>query len=130
MFNPVIYVFLNKSLHMSVGKATAQGIHAGMLGAMGSDIEFQKVWHDSMHKTVIVLEARDQAHIKNIYGYLLMRGILAHEVIDEGVNEIDPHTTTALASNILDKDNEDIIKAFSTFKLYRDLHKITVEFEK
>jgi peptidyl-tRNA hydrolase len=130
MNNPVIYVFINKGLHMSAGKVAAQAIHAAMMGTIASDKAEQEAWGKAIHKTVIVLEARDEAHIKNIRQYLEDRDFDLSEIVDEGVNEIDPHVTTALASTIIEKDNEDVVKAFSTFNLYKDVVRATVEFER
>lgn len=133
MNNPVIYIFLNKSLHMTVGKAAAQAVHATMMANTHPNMindESRKAWKDATHKTVIVLESRDEAHMKNTVEYLVERGINVYYVIDEGVNEIDPHTTTAMATPILEKDDEKTIKAMSTFKLYREVARFTMEFER
>lgn len=128
--NPVIYIFLNKSLGMSVGKAAAQAAHAAVFAAAESDESKQQLWRINPHKTIIVLEARDEAHIRNISTYLQQRGIHTNMIVDEGVNEIDPHTITALSSGILDKNNEHISLSFSTFKLYKDPIKFTVEVDR
>jgi peptidyl-tRNA hydrolase len=128
--NPVIYVFLNKSLQMTAGKASAQAAHAAVFSIIESDESKQQLWRINPHKTIIVLEARDEAHIRNITTYLSQRGIYTNMVVDEGVNEIDPHTVTALSTNILDKNNEHISQSMSTFSLYRDTVKINLQFEK
>lgn len=130
MKNPVIYVFVNKGLHMTTGKVAAQVTHATMRSAIMSAKERLDQWDISIHKTVIVLEARDEIHMRSISRYMFERGFRFHEIIDEGVNEIDPHTVTAAASDILDKDDELVIQAFSTFNLYRDTVKINLEFER
>lgn len=131
MYNPVIYVFLNKSLHMSVGKASAQTAHAVAMSFMQiNDIKHVAKWIASPHRTVIVLEARDEAHMRNIKDYLHERVIPTSMIIDEGVNEIDPHVPTALSTRILNKDDEFVTKALSSFSLYRDIVKTTVEFER
>ena len=115
---------------MSVGKASAQAAHAAVIATINSSEKGRQVWLKSIHKTIIVLEARDDNHIIKLKQYLSDRGIRLHEIIDEGVNEIDPHTTTALASNILDKEAVEVIQAFSTFNLFREVIKINLEFEK
>jgi len=120
MKNPVIYVFLNKSLEMSTGKAASQAAHAAAQSIanndnMGDNIE----WATAIHKTVIVLQARDEAHLRNIQDYLAQRTIKSQLVIDEGVNEIPSHTITALVTPIMEK-NEDADKLMSTFALYND----------
>lgn len=124
MIDPVVYIFLNKSLHMSIGKAAAQAAHAAILVSGSID-----QWEKSMHRTIIILEARDERHIRAIEEYLDERGFNTHKVIDEGVNEIDPHTVTALSTEVLEKNEEDVVKAFSSFKLYKEIVKHTLEFE-
>lgn len=129
MNNPVVYVFLNKSLSMSVGKAAAQAVHAAM--EVGRVLEnFPDTWTNVARRTVIVLEARDENHMRNIQDFLFDRGFDTHRIIDEGVNEIDPHTWTALATEVLEKDDQKVIDAFGSFKLYRDKVKLTIELEK
>lgn len=125
--NPVIYIFLNKSLGMSVGKAAAQAAHAAVFAAADSDESKQQLWRVSPHKTIIVLEARDEDHLRNIEKYLRQRDFVANMIVDEGVNEIDPHTITALSSEILDKNDERVSLTFSSFSLYKDLIKFSVE---
>lgn len=128
MYSPVRYVFLNKSLGMTVGKASAQAVHAATMALIELDDNVhQAKWVASPHRTVIVLEARDEAHMRNIKEYLSERDVPTVTIIDEGVNEIDPHTWTALATRIMNKDAEDTIKALSTFNLYRDNIKVTLE---
>lgn len=129
-FNPVMYIFLNKSLGMSTGKASAQVAHAAVMGTLHSSLQIQGIWNKSMHRTIIVLAARDDQHILNIQDYLSERKIESWAVIDEGVNEIDPHVRTALATTILDKDNEDVEKALSSFSLYRDTIRVTMEIDR
>lgn len=125
--SPVIYIFLNKSLGMSAGKAAAQAAHAAVFATSESGESERNLWRVSPHKTIIVLEARDEAHIKNIRTYLDQRGIRTNMIIDEGVNEIDPHTITALSSSIVDKNSDNIKLSFSTFSLYRDMIEFSVK---
>lgn len=128
--SPVIYIFINKSLGMSIGKAAAQSAHAAVFSAAESDKSRRKLWLNSPHKTIIVLEARDENHIRNISKYLLQRNFISNTIIDEGMNEIDPHTITALSSLILDKNDESVALTFSSFKLYKDLIKFSVELDR
>lgn len=113
---------------MTAGKASAQAVHAAMMSliSLNNDTYMSK-WVASPHRTVIVLEARDADHINNIHDYLAERDIPTWKIIDEGVNEIDPHIPTALATRIMNKDSEKTIKAMSSFKLYHDAVKVTVE---
>lgn len=131
MNRPVIYVFLNKSLQMSVGKASAQVAHAVMMANVDIiDDKQRQEWKMAVHRTVIVLEARDEQHMRNISSYLVERAYAVHYIIDEGVNEILPHTVTAMATSVLDKDSEDVEKAFSSFSLYRDVIKVKLEIDR
>lgn len=124
---PIMYVFLNKSLNMSVGKAAAQAVHAANRAMIEAHDSSKRFWKNAVHQTVIILEARDSEHIRNIQDYLKERKFKTFLVIDEGVNEIDPHVPTALATTILDKDDESVKAALSTFNLYRDIVKLTLE---
>lgn len=126
---PVIYVFLNKELHMSVGKAAAQAAHAAVrtaTGSISSELRL-KQWVEAAHRYIIVLEARDSNHMTNIQTYLNDRGICTKLIIDEGANETEPHVMTALATQILDKDAPHIQQTFSTFHTYHDDIKVTLE---
>lgn len=123
--NPVVYVFVNKGLHMSAGKVAAQACHAV------SEIPFQAArWWDEPHRTMLIMEARDEQHIRNIREYLKKRKILCFSVVDEGVNETESHVLTALATEVLDKDDAEVQKVMSTFKLYRDPIKVTMEIDR
>lgn len=73
------------------------------------------------------MEARDQQHLENIMAYLGERSIETYPVIDEGVNETDPHVMTAVATQIVDKDLPDVVDIFSTFKTYRDNYRVVLE---
>lgn len=120
MRKPTIYIFMNKQLGMSAGKLAAQAAHAVALVPVG------KEWQ-APHRTILVMQARDEAHIRNIAKYLAQRGVTAYEVIDEGVNEIEPHVVTALATQVVDKADERNGDIFSTFELYRDRVRLNVE---
>lgn len=128
MTKPVIYIFLNKSLHMSVGKAASQAAHAVAMAILGSCNASQpSEWELLPHRYIIVLEARDEDHMVNISKYLGQRNVLTYEIIDEGANETDPHTLTALATEILDKDDPKVEQTLSTFSTYHDDIRVTLE---
>lgn len=115
---PFCYVFLNKSLKMSVGKASAQTAHAILQLMYKTESNNIEKW--SLHRrTVIVLEARDDAHMRNIKDYLDERGLTASMVIDEGVNEIPPFSITAMAVELVNKNDDRIKEIFQEFKLYK-----------
>lgn len=130
MTKPVIYVFVNKGLHMSTGKLSSQVGHAVMEVAARATTEEMQAWVSAPHRYMVILEARSESHLRNIEKYLEERGYGGWGVVDEGANEIDPHTITAMATTILDKDDEKVQLAFSTFKTYRDMVKISLEFER
>ena len=125
--NPVVYIFLNKELQMSTGKACAQASHAVAMSLIKTSVKQKDNWLKSPHRTIIILEARNEEHIKNIKQYLLEREIKTSAIIDEGVNEIDPHVYTALATEVLNKDDEFVSLALSSFKLYSDIIRFNVE---
>lgn len=127
--NPVVYVFLNKELHMSSGKAAAQAAHAVMLSVIGGKKFPAKYWIESPHRYMIVLEARDEEHMKDISMYLAERNIKTFGQIDEGSTEVPAHSLTAMATPILARTDR-IKQIFSTFDLYRDKVKITLEMDK
>lgn len=128
--NPVIYVFVNKSLGMTAGKLAAQAAHAAAMSMAEENNENRMHWMADIHKTILVMEARDEQHLNNIDDYLIDRGVKPIKIIDEGVNEIDAHTITALATNVLNKDNEQVQQTMSTFKLYRDTIRIKLEIDR
>jgi len=130
MNNPVIYVFLNKDLHMTTGKASAQVAHAVVLSMIESAAFDGPAWKEAAHRKIVVLEARDGDHLQNIDYYLKERKFETSLVIDEGANEIDGYVETAMATRILDLDDERVRKVFDTFKSYRDLVNITTTFER
>lgn len=113
--NTIQYIVVNKDLKMSAGKAMAQVAHAVSLVSKPKDI---KKYNAAKQRTVIVLEGTaDQ--IENLGLYLFERGIHAEYVIDEGVNEIPTMSTTALATEQLDADDEDTRFLFFGFDLYK-----------
>ena len=123
MRRPTVYIFVNKELQMSPGKMAAQAAHAMSRVPM---LRSQAVWLRP-HQTVLVMQARDEQHLNNIEAYLQERSIETYKVIDEGVNEIDPHVATAMATQVVDKDLEDIQDTFSTFKTYREKYRLILE---
>jgi peptidyl-tRNA hydrolase len=112
MNNPVIYIVINGELKMSPGKAAAQAVHASMTLGINSVAEFAT----QQKRTVIVLEAKNAEQIKNLQEYLDISDIDADYYIDEGVNEVDAYSVTALAAFV--GDNEELRKMFEGFSLY------------
>ena len=103
---------------MSSGKMAAQAVHAGIMSTLRS--LHAKEWRQAPHRTVLIMEARDETHLTNIADYLEERGILTFSIVDEGVNEIEPHVLTSVATEIINKDDENVALTMSTFRLYHD----------
>lgn len=115
MKHPLIYVILNGELKMSPGKAAAQTAHA-----MGSLHHYRGIYKfaEQTKRTVIVLEAKNQQQMDNLETYLMMLDIPAASYIDEGVNEVDAYSVTALAVGPIEVDNTDVREIFGDFELY------------
>lgn len=115
MTNPFIYVVLNGELKMSPGKAAAQAVHA--LGSLNEESGIAE-WSSEHKRTVIVLEAKNQQQMDNLWDYLSNLDIPTAYYIDEGVNEVSAYSTTALAIGpiaALDYEKRDILKPFPLF---------------
>jgi peptidyl-tRNA hydrolase len=133
MQRPVMYIFVNKGLGMSTGKVAAQVAHAAVraiipaarTGILTEPIQIEKTvpLGEYMRKgeTKIVLEVRDTEHLLMAERYLNEHGIKTFLVIDEGRTEIAPHTPTAMATEILDKEDEAVKFALADFKTYREV---------
>ncbi len=127
MSRPVMYLFANKGLQMSSGKLAAQIAHAAVEAYKLSDEKLITQWELGLHYTKLVMQARDEKHLMAIQKYLHDRGFKSHLVIDEGLIEIDSHQATALGIEVVDKDDPHVEATFSTFELYRDTIKVTLE---
>lgn len=130
MSKPVMYIFLNKELGMSTGKAAAQTAHAAIEAYKISDARLIKEWELGLHYTKLVMQARDEQHIRTIQKYLGDRSFESHLVIDEGMTEIDAHQATALGVQIVDREDPHTGATFSTFELYRDSVRVTLEIDR
>lgn len=102
--NGKMYVIVNKELGMSAGKVAAQVAHAVARLDVG------------IPRTMIVLEGTGE-QLHNIDTYLERANVPHHLYIDEGANEVQPMSATALALGMVE-DNflPDFVK---DFKLYR-----------
>jgi peptidyl-tRNA hydrolase len=112
MKNPIMYVVLNGELKMSPGKAAAQAVHSAMLLNGNSKEDFLS----DFRRTVIVLEAKNAMQLQNLAIYLDGAEIDSDYYIDEGVNEVDAYSITALAAFV--GDNEELRQVFEAFPLY------------
>lgn len=131
---PVRYIFINRGLGMSPGKIAAQAAHAEGLAQhdfhygrerdSGEWYEPQAVlyreWINSGHYTKLAMLAQDTEHLYTIERYLKERGYKTYLVIDEGRTEIAAHSPTALAVELVDKDDERVQQHFGDFKVYKE----------
>lgn len=113
MANPLLYIVLNKDLNMSAGKAAAQAVHAAMM----LEGNYSGRFNASPRRTVIVLEATE-LQIRSLEEYLSISSIFADYYIDEGSNEVDPYSVTALAVEPIAEDDFDKRAIFSSFQLF------------
>lgn len=112
--NDVIYVILNGSLNMSPGKAAAQAVHAAMM----LNITHRTNFIMNYRRTVIVLEAKNHAQMLGISDYLVEADIDHEYYVDEGVNEVDAFSTTAIAVEPFDSNDRQKRKIFAGLPLY------------
>lgn len=101
MTNPTLYVILNNELNMSPGKAAAQAVHAAMMLKPKQRTDFMSDYR----RTVIVLGAKNQNQLTSIGDYLFDAKIEFQYYVDEGVNEVDAFSTTALAVEPIDSED-------------------------
>lgn len=116
-----MYIFINKGLGMSTGKAAAQASHAAVEAFRKSDPNLEFEWLLGGHYKKLVMEADDSDELANIGGYLADRGFDPEWIYDEGLTEFDGRMRhTALGVPIVDKDDPNVKVTFSTFRLYKD----------
>jgi peptidyl-tRNA hydrolase len=136
MTKPVRYIFINRGLGMTPGKIAAQAAHAEMLALhdlfntvpnkqpeglwMTTQESLYDEWYDSGHYTKLTMLAEDSEHLRNIKDYIEARGYRTYLVIDEGRTEISPHSPTALAVELVDKDEERVQQHFGDFRTYKE----------
>jgi peptidyl-tRNA hydrolase len=120
--SPVQYIFLDRTLDMSTGKAAAQASHASCEGVLrhhavwGADSALYKAWRSGNHYAKVVLECDDLFVVKE---YLASRGFPTELIIDEGRTEFGGKLTpTALGTLIVDKDDPHTKATFGHFDLY------------
>jgi len=111
----VLYVILNGSLNMTAGKAAAQTAHAV---AMLPTIHTESFVQD-YRRTVIVLSANGREQMDGIVDYLYDAGIVCEAYTDEGVNEVDAFSMTAIAVEPIEEDDERTRAIFSGLNLYK-----------
>lgn len=125
-----MYLFANKGLNMTAGKMAAQVAHAAVNATLGSDPDAVSDWTSGGHYTKVVLQCKDEAAMLKAERYIQDRGFKTFLVIDEGRTEIEPHSITALGVEIVDKADRHTADTFSSFQLYRDTVKVTIEMDR
>ncbi len=123
---PVMYIFMNKGLGLSPGKLASQVAHAAVKASDMSDKKLRDDWNKFGFYTKLIMEARNEEHLKTIQKYLEDREIKTAMIIDEGRTEIDAHQATALGVEVIDKNEKGEI--FKAFQLYKPEIEIKVKF--
>lgn len=115
---PTMYLFLNRGLDMSTGKAAAQVAHAAVEAYRISDQKMIEAWMFGNHYTKLVMLAEDAEQLSTFERYIEDRNFKTALIIDEGRTEIQPFSKTALGVEIVDKSDEHVQATFGEFKLY------------
>lgn len=97
---------------MSPGKAAAQASHAVMMLASASRREFV----NEAKRTVIVLAAKNAEQIRSLEEYLDGMAVDNNYYIDEGMNEVDAYSVTALAAYA--GCDDEVKSVFEQFELF------------
>lgn len=118
--NPAMYIFLNRQLEMSTGKAAAQAGHAAVEAYRLSTHQLIDIWYRGGHYKKLVMEAQSATQLLVIQRYIEDRGFATKLIIDEGRTEIEPFQATALGVEIVDKDDPHVAATFGSFRLYQD----------
>lgn len=117
---PAMYIFLNRDLGMSTGKAAAQACHAAVEAYKMSRPDLTAAWEKGGHTTKLVMLAETTEHLLIIQKYIEDRDFKTRLIIDEGRTEVSPHSPTALGVEIVDKDDEHTQKTFEGFRTYKE----------
>lgn len=116
---------------MSSGKCAAQAAHAETLAVRGYYIHppgdwlgyqarlFDK-WYGDGHYAKYVMKATDSTQMYTIERYLNDRGFKTYLVVDEGHTEGTYFVPTAMAVELVDKDDERTASIFGEFRRYKD----------
>lgn len=118
---------------MSTGKTAAQVAHASCLSLHWHELApldpqqryanaeelFDKWWNDG-HYAKYIMQADDSDQLHNIEQYLNERDFKTFKVIDEGHTEDTRFRATALAVELVDKDDERVRSIFGEFRTYKD----------
>lgn len=131
---PARYIFLNQGLGMSSGKCAAQAAHAETLAVQDlldgiaknettwADAQFKlwDQWFGHGHYAKYVMKATDSTQMFTLKHYLEERGFRCYLVVDEGHTEDTYFVPTAMAVELVDKDDERTASIFGEFRRYKD----------
>src|ERR1700691_4697478 len=81
---PAMYIFLNRKLGMSTGKAGAQTAHAAVEAYRISHSQMLNAWYEGGHYCKLVMSAENADQLSIIRHYLAERGFNTKLIIDEG----------------------------------------------
>lgn len=132
---------------MSAGKCAAQGAHAETLAMhdyfncthhvhelddasrrwVNDQCELYSNWFGYGHYAKYIMKADDSTQMHTINHYIRARGFRAYLVVDEGHTEDTWMVPTALAVELVDKDDERTVEVFSNFRMYREPRPKSVE---
>lgn len=125
---------------MSPGKIAAQAAHAETLAMHDyfvtlnrvheldpEDLQWARaqeqlysVWFGYGHYTKYVMKSNDSTQMFTQERYIKDRGFKTYMVVDEGHTEETHMVPTAMAVELIDKDDERSAEAFSNFRLYKE----------
>lgn len=137
---PARYIFLNQGLGMSPGKLAAQAAHSETLAVralweaqfhehelcsadrawLRMQQDLWEIWFGHGHYAKYVMKADDSTMIMTIKYYLEERDFRTYLVIDEGHTEETYMVPTAMAVELVDKEEERTESIFSNFRMYRE----------
>ena len=109
--NPIMYILVNRSLGMSIGKTAAQVGHAVINAYQISDPALRYYW-DTHSYPKIILGAKDS---EEMWDFVAEAKLKCFNVIDEGRTEIKKDSYTATGFEIVDKEKHGGL--FKRFKL-------------
>lgn len=125
---------------MSSGKCAAQAAHSETLAAhefhgkfnfaheldpevkgwLMRQEELYDIWYGDGHYAKYVMKASDSIQMFTIMHYLESRHFKCYLVVDEGHTEDTYLVPTAMAVELVDKDDERTASIFNTFRMYKD----------
>ena len=113
-------IIVRTDLEMSRGKIAGQVAHAAIGAANHADCnqhEFNLWYNDGRDQKKVILAARDEDHLMNIFAQAMAAELPFALVFDQGKTELPPDTLTCLG--IGPADAEQIDKITSSLPLFK-----------